>query len=65
MWRGASESVCKVGALLPKSTGRLCNLVRLVGDERYLHQQGAESTLTPQQHIQHAKLRRPNVDRGK
>ena len=46
MWTGASESVCKVGASLPKSTGRLCNSVRLVGDERYLHRQGAESTLT-------------------
>ena len=65
MWTGASESVCKVGASLPKLMGCLCNSVHLVGDERYLHWQGAESTLTPQQHTQHPKFRRPNVERGK
>ena len=30
MWTGACESVCKAGASLPKSTGRLCGSVCLV-----------------------------------
>ena len=65
MWTGACEFFCMAGASLPKSTGRLCNSVRLVGDERYLHQRGAKSTLTLQWCTQHPKLRRPNVERGK